>query len=140
MALKNYGLPFSADYVAFGDWRYQHGYAAMTDLLSRRNNTGITAVFATSDEMAVGAMRCIHDHGLRVPEDISVIGFDDLAIADMITPKLTTVRQDFEQIGSEAVHFLMDIVEGKRRGANGGVHYISHQIIGRESVAFVSES
>ena len=138
MALDNSSLPFNEDLVAYGDWRYQHGYAAMTELLSRIGKTQFTAVFAASDEMAIGAMRCIHDHGLRVPEDISVIGFDDLAIADMVTPKLTTVRQSFEQVGSEAVHFLVDIIEGRQRSTNGGIRYLPHHIIGRESVAFVS--
>jgi LacI family transcriptional regulator len=139
-ALNYYGLPFDERFVAYGDYRYQHGYAAMGDLLSRKDETGITAVFAASDEMAIGAMRCAHDMGIRVPEDISVIGFDDLPIADMVTPKLTTVKQPFERIGGEAVHFLVDILEGKKRETHGGVHYLPHQIIGRESVAFLSNN
>jgi LacI family transcriptional regulator len=138
MALNYYNLVFSEDRVAYGEWRYQHGYTAMTELLAKRQTNHFTAVFAASDEMAVGAMRCLHDNGLRVPEDISVIGFDDISIADMVTPKLTTVRQSFEQIGSAAVHYIVDILEGKQRATHGGIHYLPHQIIGRESVAFVS--
>lgn len=138
MALNYHGLTFDEQLVAYGDWRYQHGYAAMGELLSRRIEHPFTAVFAASDEMAIGAIRCAYDQGLKVPEDISVIGFDDLPIADMVTPKLTTVKQPFERIGGEAVHFLVDVVEGRQRNQNGGVHYLPHQIIGRESVTMAS--
>lgn len=140
MALNHFGLEFTNEHVAFGDWRYQHGYAGMGELLSHREKTKITAVFAGSDEMAIGAMRRAYDSGLRVPEDISIIGFDDLSIADMVTPKLTTVRQPFQQIGNDAVHYIVDVLEGKRRESNGGVRYLPHQIIGRESVEFVAQT
>ncbi|QQE78719.1 LacI family DNA-binding transcriptional regulator [Alicyclobacillus sp. SO9] len=139
MALKHFNINYDERLVAYGDWRYQHGYAAMTDLLANRAEVKFTAVFAASDEMAVGAMRCLYDNNLRVPEDISVVGFDDIAMADMVTPKLTTVRQSFEQIGSEAVHYIIDLLEGKSRPANGGSHYIPYQVIGRESVTVISD-
>jgi LacI family transcriptional regulator len=135
-ALEHYGLPYLEQQVACGDYRYDHGYAAMNELLAHRESTRFTAVFAASDEMAIGAIRCIEDHGLRVPDDISVMGYDNLSIADMVKPKLTTIAQPFERIGADAVHFLVDVLEGER--PNSGVRYLPHQIIGRESVKEIS--
>ncbi len=135
MAIKHYQLPFDKDQLAFGDFRYESGYRAMETILSHAKTTGITAVCVASDEMAIGAMRAVYDHHLRVPEDISVIGFDNLSISDMVTPKLTTVAQPFEQIGYEAVSALITKLEGGGNTVSNGAHNLSHQIISRESVA-----
>ncbi len=133
LALSHYQLPFSDEHVAFGAFRYEHGYAAMTELLLHRANTHITAVFAASDEMAIGAMRCIHDHGLQVPDDISVIGYDDVVLANMITPKLTTIAQPLEEIGRMAVHSLVAAIsEGQLPDSK--THYMAHSLVPRESV------
>lgn len=140
LALNHHGLPISNDYIAYGNFRYSNGYAAMKELLEKRTTSNLSAVIAAGDEMAIGAMRCISDHGLKVPDDISVIGFDDLPIADMVSPKLTTVRQPFQDIGSQAVNYLLDVIEGKQRERNGGVHYLPYQIVGRESVSLVSST
>ncbi len=137
LALAHYRLPFSDEHAAHGEFRYEHGYAAMKELLTYRVNTHITAVFAASDEMAIGAMRCIHDHGLRVPDDISVIGFDDIVIANMITPKLTTIAQPLEEIGKMAVQSLVSILsEGPPSDLR--THYIPHSLVPRESVRSLS--
>jgi LacI family transcriptional regulator len=66
-----------------------------------------TAVFATTDQQAIGALRACGDRGLRVPEEISVVGFDDIPLADLVNPRLTTVRQPIEQIGRLAVERLL---------------------------------
>jgi LacI family transcriptional regulator len=134
MALNHLQLPFTEQHVAFGGFRYAHGYAAMQKLIEHRDETHITAVMAASDEMAIGAMRCIFDNGLRVPDDISVMGYDDVVIADMVTPKLTTVAQPFEQIARDAVEFLVDVRNGDHRRVNGGTRYLPHRIVERESV------
>ncbi|UOF88689.1 LacI family transcriptional regulator [Fodinisporobacter ferrooxydans] len=135
MALNQHNLPFLDDCVAFGGYRYEDGHRAMRELLEKRNDTQFTALFAASDEMAIGAMRCAFDHGLSVPQDISIIGFDNLSIANMVTPKLTTVSQPFEQIGFEAVRTLIRAISGDIHESDSSNHYLPHQIIERESVA-----
>ena len=91
----------------------------------------ITAVFAMSDVMAVGAMRAIHDRGLRVPEDISVMGFDGIELGRYMTPQLTTIRQHKERIASRSVEILLDCISENRPA----VHEItSFHLIPGESV------
>ena len=134
-ALRRLGLPARREWIAHGNFRFEHGYLAMRELLARRRAAdGFTAVFAASDEMALGAMRCLHESGLRVPDDISVIGFDNVRAADMVTPKLTTVAQPFEDIGAQAVRRLLDPPgEGAAKERTQTV-YLPHRIVERESV------
>ncbi|MHB1652650.1 MAG: LacI family DNA-binding transcriptional regulator [Desulfitobacteriaceae bacterium] len=134
LALENAGLTLEPKLVELADFRFDSGYAAMEELLARRAETHFTAVFALSDEMAIGAMCCIQDHGLRVPDDISVMGYDNLPVARMVKPRLTTVAQPFEQIGREAVNYLVQLIQNKEHPLERGVRYLPYQIIGRESV------
>ena len=104
------------------------GYQAMEKILANRES--ITAVFAMADVMAVGAMRCIHDHGLRVPEDISVVGFDGIELGSYLTPKLTTIRQDREKIAARSVEILLQCIGEE----TSGVHeLVPFRIISGES-------
>jgi LacI family transcriptional regulator len=72
-----------------------------------------TAVFASADTMAFGTMEAIQEAGLRVPEDISIIGYDNVEWSDYITPRLTTVKQDVDKIGADAARILMNSINGK---------------------------
>lgn len=81
------------------------GYEAMEHLLDKMPE--LTAVFAMSDTMALGAIRAIRDRGLRVPEDISVVGFDGIELGSYMSPKLTTIRQDREIIAKRSVEILL---------------------------------
>ena len=74
-----------------------------------------TAVFVAGDQMAIGAMEAIHEAGLQVPHDISVVGYDDIEMSKYVTPKLTTVRQDTERIGQHAAELLIEQIVNKRR-------------------------
>ena len=85
------------------------GYEAMKKLLEKM--PGITAVFAMADVMAMGAVRAIKDRKLSVPSDISVIGFDGIELADYMVPKLTTIRQNREEIARRSVEILMNNIE-----------------------------
>ncbi len=85
------------------------GYNAMIELLDKASD--ITAVFAMSDVMAMGAIRAIKDRGLSVPQDISVVGFDGIELAQFFVPKLTTVRQNREEIANRSVEILMSAIE-----------------------------
>jgi DNA-binding LacI/PurR family transcriptional regulator len=93
-----------------GDWSAESGYRAGLHLAS---DTGVTAVFAANDQMAIGVLRALHEAGRRVPEDVSVVGFDDVPEAEFLIPPLTTVRQDFERIGRQAIAMLTDVISGE---------------------------
>ncbi len=81
------------------------------NLLKEKNRP--TALFVSADIMAIGAMEAIKEIGLRVPEDISIIGFDDIEVADMLSPKLTTIRQDKVKIGKSVANTLVKMIEDK---------------------------
>lgn len=85
------------------------GYRAMLQILSRKPRP--TAVFAASDVMALGALRALHDSGLRVPQDISLVGFDGLELSDYSTPRLTTVKQNADELARTGVRLLLDAIE-----------------------------
>ena len=85
------------------------GYEAMERLLNKMPE--LTAVFAMSDVMAIGAIRAIWDRGLKVPEDISVVGFDGIDIGNYMNPRLTTIRQHREKIAARSVEILLDCIE-----------------------------
>jgi LacI family transcriptional regulator len=106
-AMKEHGLAIEDTLIAEGDFTEVSGHAAMERLLRQKPD----AVFAASDIMAIGAMRAIRETGLRVPEDVAVVGFDDLPIAVLPEPQLTTVHQPVYQFGYKAVEFLIDLIE-----------------------------
>lgn len=106
-ALSDRGGTFNEDLVAEGDFTEAGGYLAMKRLLPVRPE----AVFAASDQLALGAWRAIREAGLRVPHDIALVGFDDLLPAGAGQPQLTTIRQSIVRMGREAVNVLLDIIE-----------------------------
>jgi len=104
-ALKHHNLPIREEYVAHGDFDFRSGMRAMDTLWDRAPQ--LTAVFAASDEMAVGALNSAHRHGKRVPDDLSIVGFDDTQLAEMVPPGLTAVRQPVRELGRRAVEYLI---------------------------------
>ena len=91
-----------------GDWTARSGYEATRSLLSSASRSRpMTALFVANDHMALGALRALHEGGLRVPEDVSVVGFDDLPEAAYFTPPLTTVRQEVDVLGGAHVHGVL---------------------------------
>ena len=111
-ALQACGLAYRDEYVAYGDFYVESGRRAMADLLSLDEPP--TAVFAASDMMALGAIRAVGDAGLNVPADVSVIGFDDIQLADHMNPPLTTVRQDKAGLGVAAGSALVRLIDGEQ--------------------------
>ncbi len=107
--LREHDLPPSP--CEQGNFTMDKGYQAMQSLLARRASAPFTAVFCANDETALGAMHAIYDAGLRVPEDISVVGFDDEPFARHCVPPLTTVRQDNYALGSRAIQRLARLME-----------------------------
>lgn len=116
--------------VVHGDWTPRSGHEAATELLRR---TGVTAIFAANDHMAIGAVRAVEKAGLRVPEDVSIVGFDDAPEAEYLSTPLTTVRQDFAEVTRLAVHRLVSTIEGRPPAERRRL--VPAQLIVRESTA-----
>ncbi|PKI89678.1 LacI family transcriptional regulator [Actinomycetales bacterium SN12] len=96
--------------VVRGDWSAASGFESV----HRMPASGVTAIFAANDQMALGVLRALAESGRRVPDDVAVIGFDDIADAANFQPPLTTVRQDFDALGERAVAALVAWIEGER--------------------------
>lgn len=109
-AMREARLNINREWVRDGDWTLDGGYIEMKKILSSGDLP--TAVFTASDLMAIGAMRAIHESGLVVPTDISVISFDDIDMAKYTNPQLTTIHVPKEEIGRLAVKLLMDQING----------------------------
>ncbi len=109
LALEAAGLGIDPERFVEGDWSYQSGYEATRTFLVR--NVPFSALFAHNDRMAIGAIQALHDSSLRVPQDVSVVGFDDIPGAVYNVPPLTTVRQSSYGMGSAALQLLIQIVQ-----------------------------
>ncbi|WP_202388376.1 LacI family DNA-binding transcriptional regulator [Nocardioides flavescens] len=94
-----------------GDWSARSGFALGCDDIVARHD--VTAVFCANDQMALGLLRALHESGRRVPEDVSVVGFDDIPEAAFLIPPLTSVRQDFGAVGRRAIEILRAVIEGQ---------------------------
>jgi LacI family repressor for deo operon, udp, cdd, tsx, nupC, and nupG len=110
-ALQLAGIKRDRKLTADGDFSVESGIRAVDTLLAKEQR--FTAVFCSSDEMAIGAMRAIKSKGLRVPEDISVVGFDDIRFARYTDPPLTTVAQPKDELGREAMSMLIELLRGR---------------------------
>jgi LacI family transcriptional regulator len=116
MALAEAGATPNADALLWrGGFTSQGGYEAMHAIL--RTEQAPSAVFVCNDLMAIGALRAAHESGVRVPDDLSIVGFDDIELSAYTSPALTTVAQPKERIGALAVDMLLERVGGKRRDA-----------------------
>lgn len=119
---------FNEEFMLFGDWSTASGYEQMNELLGRPNRP--RACFVASDPMAIGALRALHEHQVKVPEEMAIIGFDDIEVSAFMNPPLTSVRVYPEQIGRTAVQLLMERLEGRETA----VHVtIETQLVIRES-------
>jgi LacI family transcriptional regulator len=108
-ALRAAGLPVDYRLIAESVFNYESGYRAMQVLLPHKPD----GLFAANDMAAAGALQAIYEAGLRVPEDISVVGFDDVDIAVKTTPPLTTIRQPVSAKGEAAARLLVDLINGR---------------------------
>ncbi|MWC29148.1 LacI family DNA-binding transcriptional regulator [Paenibacillus sp. MMS18-CY102] len=117
LALQRLKLNKRPDYIIEGgDYTLESGYEAMLELLALEDPP--TAVFAAGDNLAIGAMKALKEKGLRVPEDVSIIGFDDIELASYVTPALTTIRQDTKLLGTKAAEILIESIESVRSIVN----------------------
>jgi DNA-binding LacI/PurR family transcriptional regulator len=112
-----------------GDWSSRSGYDAGVSLA---RETDVTAVFAANDQMALGIISALRSHGRRVPDDVSVVGFDDLPEAPYFDPPLTTVRQDFAELGRRALTLVERVLGGEDHAA---VDLVPPELVVRKSTA-----
>lgn len=128
-ALRNNGIEFDEELDYQGvRFSYQDGFDATQQLIA--SGRKFTALFAVADVMAIGAIRALHNNGLRVPQDVSVIGFDGLLLGSFMVPQLSTVVQSVRQMAQRSVEILMDRIE------NGGTachETVTYSLLQRES-------
>lgn len=128
-ALKEAGLEQCLNYVDFASHRYEDAYAAAERILAKHPE--ITAIFTASDEFAMGVISYVNEQGKKVPDQLSVIGFDDIRMAHMYIPKLTTIAQPAYEMGIRAVEKLYELI------TSGEVSVLReklpHRLIERES-------
>lgn len=108
-SFEKHGMTMNDAYYEKARFSFDSAYRAMTRLLEK--DIEITAVFAMSDVMAIGAIRAIRDKGLSVPEDISIIGFDGTMLADYYNPKIVSVRQGYKQMAVRSVEILFNMID-----------------------------
>ena len=134
-AFSDHGIPFDPDRDYQGvRYSYQDGYRATKDLLA--SGREFTALFASADVMAIGAIRALEESGKRVPEDVSVMGLDGLPIGDYLVPQLTTVGQCVSTMARRSVEILLGSIEEGKPARHETVPF---QIYRRESVRELQE-
>lgn len=114
LALNRYGIPIDNSLVEYSDFSDKGAEQSVEKLL--KDHKEFTAVFCASDLMAAGAINMLSNLGYLVPDDISVVGFDDIFIAQYLNPKLTTIRQNRAKIGQSAANVLISMVSGQEIG------------------------
>jgi len=116
--------------VQHGDWTARAGYAAGRALAE---NPDVTAIFAANDQMAIGVLRALGEAGRRVPQDVSVVGFDDVPEAAFLSTALTTVRQDLSRAATLGVSLLIDAIQVP--GARSTFEIVPVELVERETTA-----
>ena len=125
-ALQANGVEVTPELIEQGDWSVDSGYVATQKLLALKNRP--TMIFACNDHMAIGALNCVLDYGLRIPEDVAIVGFDNIPTTTLVRPKLTTIAQFPVEIGNLLAQALFERIEkvysGPRRTFAGKMQLI----------------
>jgi LacI family repressor for deo operon, udp, cdd, tsx, nupC, and nupG len=128
-AMMSHELDIDSAYIQEGDFSFESGYNQTLKLLALENPP--TAVFAFNDEMAMGAIKAAKDSGLKAPEDLAVVGFDNVKMSSVIEPNLTTINQPKYEIGKKAMELLLKIINGE--SINKKKFVMKDELIIRES-------
>ncbi len=110
-ALSETNIKPNPKLIKQGDFSCEMGYQKTVELIESRVH--FSAIFAANDQTAYGAIKALTDHNFRVPEDVSVVGFDDLPTSRYFTPALTTLRQPIEEIGAMCAYSILNLLSGK---------------------------
>jgi LacI family transcriptional regulator len=108
------GMVVDLDHVENGDWSYESGYAAASALIQRCPH--LTAIFAQNDQMAIGAISALRRLGRGVPDDIAVVGYDNIPVSKYSNPSLTTIHQPMQEVGQTAARLLIDALSNRSPG------------------------
>ena len=133
-ALTTAGVPIDETQIVEGDWSASSGERGLHELL--KNCPDVEAVFACNDQMALGLMRAVRSLGKRIPEDLAVVGFDDIPESAFYFPPLTTIRQDLYELGQIAVQMFVEISEAEQRNesiSSPRTVWLQPQLVVRES-------
>lgn len=114
-ALQDAGLSFDESNMVSGDFHYESGERCMDQLLDHGARR-FTALFVLNDMMAIGALRSAINHGLRVPQDLSIIGFDGISLTQAVSPALTSIAQPIQQIAASSIELLLNQIRAKQKG------------------------
>lgn len=128
-AMAAYGIEPDASLVMRSNFKIESAYKTVKKFLKEQQP--VTAIFATSDLMAIGAIRCLHDHNLEVPHQVEVAGFDDIPMASYYSPSITTVRQPILEMGRQATRLLIKVINGEKVKSKNVI--LPYQLIPRES-------
>ena len=109
--MRDHGLEVLPQYIVSGNYKLESGHAGMQSLMALEDKP--TAVFCANDYMAMGALRYLMEQGYRVPQDVALVGYDDIMVARMVTPPLTTVRQPVWELAGVAARLLIERIEHK---------------------------
>ena len=144
-ALKDAGIPINESLICQGDFRYESGENCMQNLLN--NPEPITAVFVCNDMMALGAFRAIHEYGMKIPENISVVGFDNIPLSQTAYPALTTMAQPIAEMANISVDLLVERIQFKqklKRNHEGELDFkrlvLKANLVERESCSVLSSN
>ncbi|GKX30280.1 LacI family transcriptional regulator [Vallitalea longa] len=131
-AMTKSNIELKSEYIVYADYMEDKAYEETIKLLS--NHPEITALFCASDMMALGTIKAINKLNLRIPEDISIIGFDNIPLSEYMTPPLTTVDQDFYVMGEKAAKQLLKMIKKEAYEKN---YILQHKLLERESVSML---
>lgn len=123
-------IPLVEEYMIKGEYSLESGYIGMKQILNLKNTP--TAVFCLNDDMALGAINAAYENGLKVPEDISIIGFDDSVFSAYITPALTTVKRAVELMSKEGAKCLLNLM--RTGSSTKNKYYIKTELVIRKSI------
>jgi LacI family transcriptional regulator len=129
-ALREAGITPDARITARGNFTFRSGIECCERILAAER---VTAIMCANDDMAAGALLTCHKHGLAIPGDLSVVGFDDTPVSDIVWPPLTTVHQPIKEVGRQAASALIRRIEVGAAAAGQRYDFIAHRIVERES-------
>jgi DNA-binding LacI/PurR family transcriptional regulator len=129
LALRLSNIKYDSNKFIEGDFTFESGYSAAQKIMEKFPDT--SAIFAFNDEMAVGAIRYLEEQNLKVPDDISVVGFDGIELGEYTIPSLTTVKQSGYKLGLKSIELLNEIINGNKVEDNKV--FIPHKLVIRES-------
>ena len=129
-ALETNGIQFREEFVALGMPVMEHGFSATKVLLSKHPE--ISALFCYNDLLAMGAVQSCKKMGLKIPEDIAIVGFDNISFSSMVSPALTTIHVDKYEIGKRSASLLLQML--KEPDQEYPVQFVDVELIERESV------